>query len=77
MDGSLPVGGQAMEISSTEDHPVPGETGVARQEAQSGLLQSVLHLSWVREEVGVALTGEVADVLRPRPVITAPVWLAN
>ena len=59
-----------MEITSTEDHPIPGETGVAGQETQPCLHQPVLHLGCVREELGVARAGEVHDVLRPLPPLT-------
>ena len=68
---SFPGGGVDMEISSTEDHPIPGQTGVARQETQSCLPQPVLHLGCLREELRVSRTGEVLDVLRPLPAITA------
>ena len=66
-----------MEISSTEDHPEPGETCVTRQETQSCLPQTVLHIGCVREEDGVAKTGEVLDVLRPLQAATAGVGLTN
>ena len=65
-----------MEISSTEDHPEPGETCVTRQETQSCLPQTVLHIGYVREE-GVAKTGEVLDVLWPLQAATASVGLTH
>ena len=62
-----------MEISSREHHPIPGQAGVAGQETESCLPQSVLHLGCIREEPRVARTGEVLDVLRLLPAITAGV----
>ena len=70
---SFPGGGVDMEISSSEDHPIPGQTGVAGQETQSCLPQPVLHLGCIREELRVARAGEVLDVLRLLPAIAAGV----
>ena len=58
------------EVSSSEDHPVPGQTGVAGQETQPGLHQPLLHLGLVGEELRVAGTGEVLDVVRLLPALT-------
>ena len=66
-----------VEISCSKHHPIPGETGVTRQEAESRLLQSVIQLCCVREELAVANTGEVLHQLRSVQAATVYVRLTD